>query len=121
MRFSISAVMTLIIIFCSCEEHESASLTVVSRHDGHTIDQAIVYLKSIGTTNSIASTRDYNFRERSDDTGEAYFNSLPPGRYSVLTVGHDSRAGNISVQGNSEVIVDITPRNKSKTIAIDTQ
>lgn len=98
------------LFIASCEDDNSnGNLLVKLKNQGRTISQSTIYLKSGLLTNPNIPVAQYEFVQRADGTGDAYFKDLPPNQYFIYATGYDQE---LKKQVFGESSITIIPRSR---------
>lgn len=87
----------------SCDEQlTTGSLLITVKYDSELVGQATIYIKAGTLQNPNIGLKDYDYVQRADGSGQAYFSKLLPGNYYIYAVGYHS---NTQVSGDSGLTI----------------
>lgn len=103
---------------CDSQDSVNGSLLVKLKSEGRTISQSTIYLKAGTSTNPNIPLDKYDFVQRADGMGDAYFTNLSPGDYFIYATGFDQELHE-SVHGESTLTIVARHRQNRYDVTID--
>lgn len=109
-------ILLVLLVMISCLDDDGANILVTSTHKGEKVGQSMVYVVEGHNIDPELDLKHYPFSQRSDGTGEAYFNGIEEGKYTIHVHGYYN---NQRVEGREEVIVTSAMRNRTLKVRVD--